>query len=946
MQAAAGPVQTEASRPELVVVAETALAMGVLAWLAILANSAAGRVALIWPANAVLVAALLRSPVRHWPWFLLGGYMANVGANLAVGDPSFQAVMLAACNSLEIVVCAAGVAKTVGAPPDFAKQRHMAVFATFAFVGSASSALVAAATLHIAFGHAFAPSLAAWTFGDDLGLVIFTPALLVLDRPALARFLTPGRRIRHLALLALIAAVTCLVFLRHDFQVRYLILGVLIVLAFRAEMVGASLGLLTIGVLTVALPGLGIAARASTQNPIGEALSLQVFLFVCATLAFPVGAGMARRRELEAALLTKATDFQELAHFSSDVIVRVGPDRLILYVSPSCQRFGYQAAELLGRTIDSLMHPDDLASMRPLMAAVVAGGDVRLDPTYEHRIRSASGEWVWVEGSPRVVTSASGRAVGFITQLRDITARKAAQAALADSEGRYRMLADHCDDIIVETGVDGVVRYISPACRKLGYAAEEMIGRPAIDFIHPDDHEITRARMRDLFGGVPQAESERREYRGLTKDGGFVWLEGASSVVRGEAGRIVSAISHMRDVTERRAFEGELQRKRAEAEAAAVAKSEFLANMSHEIRTPLTGIVGFTGLLEQVAALPAEARKYAARIGAASQALLTVVNDILDFSKIEAGQLELAPRPVDPSAFVAETVELVAAQAEAKRLRLRIVGDGPLPTAVQVDAARLRQILLNLLNNAVKFTDEGAVMVRLAHDAEGFLRVAVVDTGVGVTPEMQRRLFQRFSQGDGAISRRHGGTGLGLAICKSLTELMGGDIGVVSEEGKGAAFWFTVAAPACKPAQPGPVPAPASIASRPARILIVDDSAVNRELVGKLLSVMGHGLVEAAGGAEAIETAAAVPFDLILMDLQMPGVDGLAAARAIRAGAGPNRATPIVALSANILPVHQDACRAAGMDDHIAKPIDTGELVTKVARWTQIPEPQRRRAAG
>jgi len=229
------------------------------------------------------------------------------------------------------------------------------------------------------------------------------------------------------------------------------------------------------------------------------------------------------------------------------------------------------------------------------------------------------------------------------------------------------------------------------------------------------------------------------------------------------------------------------------------------------------------------------------------------------------------------------------------------------------------------------------VTVSHAPDAGGRLSIAIADTGVGIAPEQTHRLFQRFSQADSSINRQYGGTGLGLAICKSLTTLMGGEIGVDSAPGQGARFWFTVAAPASAPAQVEP-PLEAPIESAPAKILIVDDAAVNRELVRVLLQVFGHELAEAAGGAEAVAMAAETPFDLILMDLQMPGLDGFAAAREIRATSSVNRQTPIVALSANILPEHLAAAREAGMNDHIAKPIDTRELVTKVARWSDWAE--------
>ena len=258
---------------------------------------------------------------------------------------------------------------------------------------------------------------------------------------------------------------------------------------------------------------------------------------------------------------------------------------------------------------------------------------------------------------------------------------------------------------------------------------------------------------------------------------------------------------------------------------------------------------------------------------------------------------------------------------------------------MSADSARLRQVLLNLLNNAIKFTASGGVSVEVGYldagkaGADGQLRIAVTDTGVGFSPDQADRLFHRFSQADNSISRRHGGTGLGLAICKSLVDLMGGEIGLRSEPGEGSTFWFTVAAPR---AELETVPSPdfdEEALARAGRILVVDDVAVNRELVKIMLSVFGHELVEASSGAEAVECALHAPFDLILMDLQMPGMDGISATRAIRATSSANARTPVLALTANVMAIHVAACRDAGMDDHIGKPIDPAELMTKVAHW-------------
>jgi PAS domain S-box-containing protein len=912
------------------------LAMAVLAWVCIEVTRGSGRVAAVWPANAVILAALVTSRPRDWPAFLLACLVGNVAANLLVGDSLAIAAGLSLCNGFEILFCGTGLRLLARPKLDLSRSWHLAVFGALALVGAALSALGGATVLELGPQPAFWRTLAIWALADVLGLIIVTPALLALDGPGWARLIaSPVAAARNLLLLAGLAGVTIFVCQQPHLESRFLIFVMLVLIAFQAEVAGAALGLLIAGGLMVVTPLLGLEpAMEHARDVQGAAVMVQVFLLICAAIAFPVAGGVARRRELAAQLEATARDFQMLADHSTDIILRIDTTSRIVYVSPSCRQLGWTPEELIGREAHSLMHPEDRAVAAQVFAALMSGGGLGLRRTYQQRTVTRDGDWVWVEGSPQLICDAKGRPAGVVTQLRDITARKQAETALAESEARYRMLADRATDIILQTDAEGVIGYISPACRRLGYAPEEMVGRQALEFIHEDDRDLTVERLRSLFAGTPQTESERREYRAIPKDGGpSVWLEGNSSVIQGEDGRIVGAVSLLRDVTERRAFEDELHRKRAEAEAATIAKSEFLANMSHEIRTPLTGIMGFAGLLEDVEGLPPTAHTFAARIATASRALLAVVNDILDFSKIEAGQIELHSEAFDPGVFVAETTELVMAQAHEKRLMLTVRREGALPPAVSADAGRLRQVLLNLLTNAVKFTDAGGVTVTVSHAGE-VLRLEVTDTGLGIAPDRTQRLFQRFSQADGSINRQYGGTGLGLAICKSLTQVMGGQIGVVSEPGRGSTFWFSIAAPPCAATQTDAAAPESEFEAGPARILVVDDAPVNRELVGVLLSVFGHDLTEAGGGAEAVEAASRATFDLILMDLQMPGMDGLAATREIRARCPLNRATPIVALSANILPMHLDACREAGMDDHIGKPIDTRELLTKVARWT------------
>ena len=370
------------------------------------------------------------------------------------------------------------------------------------------------------------------------------------------------------------------------------------------------------------------------------------------------------------------------------------------------------------------------------------------------------------------------------------------------------------------------------------------------------------------------------------------------------------------------------------AAAASVVKSDFMANMSHEIRTPLTAIVGFTDLLTARSDLDAVAQAQVKRIADAGQALQSIVNDILDFSTLEAGQVEIRPQPARVVGLLRDTLAILAPQADAKGLVLEFRANEGLPDALLIDEHRVRQILLNLISNAIKFTDTGKVRLIAAYDAAaGQLDVAVEDTGAGLAPAQQRRLFQRFSQVDASSTRRHGGTGLGLAICKGLAEAMGGDIGVRSAPGEGSVFHFRISAPLAEMQPPAAPPEDARPLDR-VRLLVADDHPVNRELVRAILSPMGVDVTEAADGFAAVEFAAATPFDAILMDLRMPGLDGPGAAARIRAEPGPNQDVPILAFSADADLAGGDGV-PAGFDGVVRKPIAPAGLLAALSQRLQ-----------
>jgi signal transduction histidine kinase/ActR/RegA family two-component response regulator len=373
-----------------------------------------------------------------------------------------------------------------------------------------------------------------------------------------------------------------------------------------------------------------------------------------------------------------------------------------------------------------------------------------------------------------------------------------------------------------------------------------------------------------------------------------------------------------------------LKEARQRAEAAAAAKTAFLANMSHELRTPLTSIIGFSRILHEGADLQGDAHAHARRIFEASEALLVLINDVLDFSKLEAGHVEIEPAPFSVAQLMEEVRGLLSLQAAAKGVNLKVDLASGLPPYLAGDMPRLRQVLVNLAGNAVKFTPRGEVVLSARYDHAGeALSVSVTDTGPGIPAEALPRLFERFSQADISINRNHGGTGLGLAICKAVIDVMGGSIGVDSEPGKGSTFRFEIPAPLAA--------APAAVAEQPLAmdcpplsILLVDDTAMNRELIRLMLAPLSVHITEAASGAEAIQAAQGQAFDLILMDIRMPEIDGLEATRRIRGGEGPNSAAKIVALTADVEPENLAACRAAGIDGVLPKPITPAHLLAEV----------------
>ncbi len=563
-----------------------------------------------------------------------------------------------------------------------------------------------------------------------------------------------------------------------------------------------------------------------------------------------------------------------------------------------------------------------------------------------HKISHPAEELETSPGKRNIIARFLGRLVTYLRAYSHLSRVHEENAA------RYRAVLDTAVDAIIVANQQGKVQSFNRAAEQIfGYSAEEVIGRNISRFMPigvRENHDGYLAHYRKT--GERKIIGIGREVKGLRKDGIEVPLElSIAEWTDAKGARYFTGI--MRDVTQRYQHEQELEKAREEAiqarrdaEAANQAKTDFLAVISHEIRTPLTSISGYADLLSNTQDLSADQSRYVELIRAANAALLTVVNDVLDFSKVQAGHMELEKQPFSPKALVHDTLAILRPMAEVKRLRLHYTLAPDVPLWLEGDCNRLRQILMNLLNNAIKFTSEGSIHVemRLNEGERANIQFRVSDTGTGIPEDKQQRLFKRFSQADSSISRQYGGTGLGLAICKSLVELMDGDIGIKSSPGKGTQIRFNVHLPIAE--------APTEIyrprigamgqATSSERLLLVDDLDTNREIASAYLSRAGYDVDLAESAPKAIRMLQRQDYDLVLMDIQMPDMDGIAATRCIRSMGERIRNVPIIAMTGNVLPEQINAFIAAGMNDHVAKPINPDQLISSVKRWLDVDNPE------
>src|SRR5271165_850406 len=727
----------------------------------------------------------------------------------------------------------------------------------------------------------------------------------------------------------------------------------------------------------------------------------------------------------------------------------------------------------------TLIHPDDLPLYRKRTESQLNGVASFIDP--EYRVRAVSGDWRWVYVRMKsVLAGPNGRPTRIIGTVQDITTRRESEQALRESQAEARKLslvASKTDNLVIIGSADGRIEWVNSAfCRVMEYTLEEVVGKDPGQLLFGPDTDAAQADL--IRNEIAKGIASNTEIVHYSKSGRKYYLHLEVQVVRNQAGQVENYIAIENDITARVETENQLRRAKAEADAASRAKSEFLASMSHEIRTPMNGVIGMTSILMETK-LTAEQRNFVSTIRTSGEALLTIINDILDFSKIESGKMDLEKAPFELALCVEEALDLFAPTAAAKRLEIGYHVEPDVPPWIVGDVTRLRQIIVNLVNNAIKFTLAGSISIhvrripmdtnfRAIHQGRMRLEITVQDTGIGIPEERIDRLFKAFSQVDSSTTRKYGGTGLGLAICQRLCQLMNGDIRVESVLGKGSVFTIAIMTEAAQRPQEAASPpiagvelkgalalciednpitrarlrtlfetlgatcafandpesaalmvaklpkAPAVVildlpefdsqkafeqtwaikcprmvlfrlgqtpptapsdgqsyatVSKPVKtaqflqalsnlwsraaggtvaqasqedrpiaeeiplnVLVAEDNAVNQKVALRFLEKMGYHADAVGNGLEAVNAFKTRNYDLVLMDLQMPEMDGLEASRRIRRDIPSERQPKIIALTANAMQGDREICLDAGMDDYISKPVKMHEIIAAIRR--------------
>ena len=1048
-----------------------AMGYGLLGYASIELTRSSGRVAAFWAGNAVLIGMMAGCPRRFQGSAVLLAALAAFFANMAVGDTWPLAVSLAAANMLELAMMAMVMDRIVLRDGPYRTLRQF--FETSAMGGLLPfiSGLIFAAGLAQWHNGEFLSNYVRWITAHAMPVPIFLSMTLIvrnaLSEPrALDRPLPKDWALVFAALLVAVPAI----FAQTTYPFLFLAMPVVVLAAFRTGRLGTAIVVALFACAASFATALGVGplhlVRGDERE---EIIALQIFLAACLLIGLPIAYDLEKRARIRAELRDNRDFITSILDGTEDLVFKVDADWRLTYtnrrwdeltgikrgsvldwsqIAPFATGDRGAVRQLLARVVSGLSRHEKylariedragmarqvefriaaqsdergrfcgaigtgrdvteslaqthalaesearfrrLAEAAPVgifqadaqgqltymnsvwlrkfgltaeqmkgdgwKTALATGEEYDADPAFtgfhkpgdvRHRVarfRGVNGGEFWCETVNSAEFDAAGNIVGFVGVAHDITEMRLTNELLKEREEQLALLADNATDAVLRLSLDGICDYASPSSRQVfGIDHRLMVGNQFITGFHPDDSERVKHEFAEL--AVGRVEAVRIVFRSasLVEPGVYNWLEANCGLVRdAETNAPVAIIASLRNVNQTKRLEADLMEARDRAEAAVAAKSAFLANMSHEIRTPMNGVIGFTELA-LAGDLDPEQRQQLEMIAESGRAMLRLLNDLLDFAKIESGQMTVASEPTDLRHKLRGALRLMEPVAVQKGLTLDLTVEADVPAWFLCDPMRLRQIVLNLVGNALKFTEFGGVTVHAAVSAAGELRLTVADTGIGIPGDQIDYVFENFTQADASIARRYGGTGLGLPICAELAKLLDGRLEAESTEGLGSRFTLILPMVACEAparAEVAEAATPAALEAKGIRVLVAEDNKVNQQLTLAMLAKAGVRAELAADGNEAIDRIVEVrgspeAFDVVLMDIQMPNLDGLEATRKLRAAGITADSLPIIALTANAYQDDIAACREAGMQAHLAKPLRMRDLQAALQTWVR-----------
>lgn len=937
---------------------------GILSGTGILLTHMQSNLAAFWISNGFLVAALLRytpmAVIQHILACAAIGFVMTFGA----GDSWANAFFVSFSNALVVGIAIALIRRKCGPNPDFAKLRDFAWFSLLGgFVAPVVSCGIAIALFSLVNDVSDLHEWTDWLITNSLGILIVAPLGLTLAGNFEGdRKWNKKTSIEHLIILVVGGLLTALVFIQSSYPFLFMITFFVLVAAVRQGISGASMSVAIVAIIAIVatLAGTG-PVQLANGNIHENTLVLQIFLLFTFASSLPFASILEAQSNLQHKLSVSRDQTQSIFDNMRDVVFRTDELGHWTVLNPAWQAMtGYSVEQSLGWPLTKLLTKKSLKIAEVEYPRFVSGELSTL--TLKLTFYRADGKERHIEVLFEAIRDEDGQFAGATGNIRDITDARTARHKLQKSEARFRRLAESAPVGFFQADAEGKMVYVSKAWREqVGLSEEDAAG----DGWMNDLKDQTPFQLDEAFKGFKKPGDRREREACYTKpDGEEIWVRTVNQAefdiernIIGYVGVIVDITDQRKMIEDLRQSERSLREARDIAEASAEAKASFLANMSHEIRTPMNGVIGFAEMLRQ-SELNEKQAQYVELIGESGKVMMALLNDILDISKIDSGLLTLSPEPFDLQHMLTGTRNMMLTAAGNQGLALNLEFAPDLPKFIEHDKLRLRQILTNLIGNAVKFTKEGSITVKAEvadEDGQNF-RISVIDTGIGIPEDRQRSIFDEFVQAEDDTDRSYGGTGLGLAISRKLAQMMGGDIGLESIPGLGSTFFIEI-------------PLRESIDLRGERkkssdivknmttlpavdrtILLVEDHEINRLLATAMLERMGCTVICAENGKQALEILTTnkgeeYDFGLVLMDIQMPIMDGIEGTRRIRQSGITTDELPIIALTANAFAEDKEICAAAGMQDHVAKPIQFNDLYKAVCNWYHDPKSQERTSA-